>query len=49
VPTKLLVWYRLDLTYVFHQGAQGNDVEHYYALKTEVHKLIEANILSFED
>ena len=49
VPNELPVWYQPNLLCTFHQGAPGHDVEHYRLLKTEVHKLIRANILSFED
>jgi len=49
VPNELPVWYQPNLFYAFHQGAPGHDVEHCRFLKTEVQKLIRANILSFED
>ena len=48
VPAKLPSGYRADLSCAFHQGALGHDVEHCFALKNAVHKLIRANILSFE-
>ena len=47
VPNKLPVWYRSDLSCAFHQGAPGHVIEHYFSLKIEVQKLIEANILLF--
>ncbi|KEH33503.1 hypothetical protein MTR_3g040760 [Medicago truncatula] len=49
VPRNLPVWYRFNLSYTFHQGAPNHDIEHCYALKAEVHKLVQANIWSFKD
>jgi hypothetical protein len=49
VPNELPVWYQPDLSFAFHQGAPGHDIEHCFSLKIEVQKLIEANILLFED
>jgi len=49
VPERLPVWYRADLSCAFHQGAPGHDVEYCFALKNAVHKLIQANIMSFKD
>lgn len=49
VPNPLPPWYRTDLTCVFHQGAAGHDTEWCYPLRDEVQKLIENNVLSFED
>jgi hypothetical protein len=49
VPKRLPGWYRDDLSCAFHEGALGHDIEHGYALKAEVQKLIQANILSFKD
>ena len=46
---RLPIGYRADLTCVFHQGAPGHDIKHYFALKKMVQKLIEADLLSFED
>jgi len=47
VPNVLPIWYRPDLSCAFHQGAPGHDIEHCLSLKTEVQKLIEADILLF--
>ncbi|KEH19436.1 hypothetical protein MTR_8g059190 [Medicago truncatula] len=49
VPNTLPAWYQSNLSYAFHQGAPGHDIKHCFSLKTEVQKLIEANILLFED
>jgi len=49
VPQRLSVWYRFDLSCAFHEGAPDYDTERCYSLKTEVQKLIKANILSFKD
>jgi len=49
VPERLLAGYKADLTCVFHQGAPSHDIEHCFALKKIVQKLIEADLLSFED
>jgi len=49
VPKKLPTRLRPDLFCVFHQGAQGHDVEHCFSLKIEVQKLIEANLIPFEE
>ncbi len=49
VPDVLPPGYRADLTCAFHQGAPGHDIEHCFALKKIVQKLIRANLLSFED
>jgi len=48
VPARLSAGYRSDLSYAFHQGAPGHDIEHCFALKKIVQKLIRANLLSFE-
>ena len=48
MPEIVPSWYRPALSCVFHQGAPGHDAEHCYALKAEVQKLIQANILSFK-
>ncbi|KEH16044.1 hypothetical protein MTR_0362s0010 [Medicago truncatula] len=42
VPDKLPTWYRSDLSCAFHQGAPGHDIEHCYALKAEIQKLVQA-------
>jgi len=49
VPNELSVWYQSDLSCAFHQGAPDHDIEHCFSLKIEVQKLIEGNILLFED
>jgi len=49
IPKKLPARFRADLSFVFHQGAPGHDVEGCYALKNAVQDLVEANILSFKD
>ncbi|KEH17615.1 bZIP transcription factor [Medicago truncatula] len=42
VRDKLPAWYQSDLSCAFHQGAPGHDIEHCYALKAEIHKLVQA-------
>jgi hypothetical protein len=49
VPKKLPAWWRPDLFCVFHQGAQGHDVEPCFSLKIEVQKLIDDNVLPFKN
>jgi len=49
VPERLPIGYKADLTCVFHQGTPGHDIQHCFALKKMVQKLIEADLLSFED
>jgi len=49
VRERLPTGYRADLTCVFHQGAPGHDIEHCFALKKMVQKLIEVGLLPFED
>ena len=49
VPTKLPWWYKADVSCPFHQGAPGHDLEHCIALKSEVQRLVRANLLSFRD
>jgi len=49
MPERLPAGYRADLTCDFHQGAPGHDIEHCFALKKVVQKLIKADLLSFED
>ena len=44
VPTRLPAGYRDDLSCAFHQGALGHDIEHCFALKKIVQKLIRANL-----
>jgi hypothetical protein len=49
IPEILPSWYRSDRSCAFHQGAPGHDIEHCYALKAEVQRLIQTNVLSFKD
>jgi len=49
VPERLPTGFKADLTCIFHQGAPGHDIEHCFALKKIVQKLIKSNLLSFED
>ena len=49
VPERFLTGYKADLTCVFHQGARGHYIENCFAPNKMVQKLIEANLLSFED
>ena len=49
VSGRLPAGYRPDLTCAFHQGAPGHDIEHCFALKKIVQKLIEVGLLPFED
>jgi len=44
VSEKLPAWFRADLSCVFHQGAPGHDIEHFYALKNAVRDLIRTNV-----
>ena len=48
VREKLPAGYRSDLSCAFHQGAPGHNIERCYALKAEVQKLVQENVLSFE-
>ncbi|PNX82497.1 coatomer subunit zeta-3, partial [Trifolium pratense] len=49
VPAKLPWWYRSDLFCAFHQGAPDHDLDRCLVFKSEVQRLIRANILSFKD
>jgi hypothetical protein len=49
VPAILPAGYRDDLSYAFHQGAQGHDIEHWFALLKIVQKLIQKNLIPFEE
>jgi len=49
VPAKLTSRYRPDLFCAFHQGAAGHDIEHYFALQKVVQKLIQKNLIPFEE
>jgi len=49
VPTILSVGYRADLSCAFHQGALGHDIEQCFALKKIVQKLIQKNLIPFEE
>jgi hypothetical protein len=48
-PVTLPRWYKFDHFCAFHQGAPDHDLERCYALKAEVQRLINENILSFKD
>jgi hypothetical protein len=48
VPGKLSWWHRSNHFCAFHQGAFDNDIEHCWALKYEVQRLIKANTLSYK-
>jgi len=43
VTGKPTAWFRADLTCAFRQGTPGHDIEHCFALKKVVQKLIEAD------
>ncbi|KEH17439.1 hypothetical protein MTR_0015s0170 [Medicago truncatula] len=47
MPKKLRARFRPDLSYVFHQGALGHDIERCYAFKNAVQDLFEADLLPF--
>ncbi|CAK8562070.1 unnamed protein product [Lathyrus sativus] len=49
ISKNLPWWFRYDRFCPFHQGAPGHDIEHCFALKAEVQKLVQSSILSFED
>jgi len=49
VLERLPAGYMADLTCVFPQGAPGHDIEHCFAMKKVVQKLIKADLLSFEE
>jgi len=49
VPAKLTSRYRADLFCVFHQGAPGHDIEHYFALQKVVQKLVRKKLIPFKD
>lgn len=49
VPTNLPWWYRADVTCPFHQGAPGNNIEHFYPLKAEVQKLVKSGFLKSDN
>jgi len=49
IPKKLPAHWRPDFTCVFHQGAQGHDVENCFSLKIEIRKLIDVNALPFKN
>ena len=48
-PKKLPAGYRPDLSCTFHQGAPGHDIEQCFAFRTVVQKLIEADLIPFEE
>ncbi|XP_039683827.1 uncharacterized protein [Medicago truncatula] len=47
MPKKLPARFRADLSFVFHQGALGHDIERCYAFKNAVQDLFEAGLLPF--
>jgi len=49
VLERLPAGYKVDLTFAFHQGALGHDIEHCFALKKMVQNFIEVGLLPFED
>jgi hypothetical protein len=49
VPVKLTSRYWPDLFCAFHQGAPGHDIEHCFALQKIVQKLIQKNLIPFEE
>ncbi|XP_039687022.1 uncharacterized protein [Medicago truncatula] len=49
MPAKLTSRYRPDLFCAFHQGAPGHDIEHCFALQKVVQKLIQKNLIPFEE
>jgi hypothetical protein len=49
MPAKLSARYRPDLFCAFHQGAPGHDIEHCCALQKIVQKLIQKNLIPFEE
>ncbi|XP_050877776.1 uncharacterized protein LOC127081573 [Lathyrus oleraceus] len=49
VSKELLWWYKADQHCAFHQGAPGHDIENCFTLKAEVRRLMQSDILSFED
>ncbi|KEH16001.1 hypothetical protein MTR_0389s0020 [Medicago truncatula] len=49
IQKKLPARWRPDLFCVFHQGAQGHDVERCFSLKIEVQKLIKDDLIPFEE
>jgi len=50
-PKKFLLpaGYRPDLSCTFHQGAPGHDIEQCFAFRIVVQKLIEADLIPFEE
>lgn len=48
VPKKLPWWYKPKASCAHHQGAPGHDLEKCCTLKTEVQKLMQAGILTFQ-
>jgi hypothetical protein len=48
-PKKLPARWRPDLCCAFHQGGLGHDTEQCYPLKEEVRKLIEDDLIPFEE
>ncbi|XP_050877126.1 uncharacterized protein LOC127080877 [Lathyrus oleraceus] len=48
IPKELPWWYKFDHHCAFHQTSPGHDIENCLALKVEVKRLVQRNILSFE-
>jgi len=50
-PKKFLLpaGYRPDLSCIFHPGAPGHDIEQCFAFRIVVQKLIEADLIPFEE
>jgi hypothetical protein len=49
VPTILPAGYRADLSCAFHQGEPGHDIEQCFAFQRIVQKLIQKNLIPFEE
>jgi len=49
MPVKLIARYRPDLFCAFHQGAPGHDIEHCFAFQKVVQKLVQKNLIPFEE
>ncbi|XP_050890962.1 uncharacterized protein LOC127096434 [Lathyrus oleraceus] len=49
IPKELPWWYKSDHHCEFYRGASGHDIDNCLALKTEVIRLVQSGILSFED
>ena len=49
VPNPLPPWFRPDQNCIFHPGALGHDIEQCFAFRIVVQKLIEADLIPFEE